>query len=508
MKTPKRTKASLATADPWCNFLGRISDPEDRVLLEEAARCARASAARAAYITVWLACAESLKRKFRDASQFDGAAARIIGEIQQKESQRQAVDTLVLTRAKEYGFISDAEFSQLESVYIQRCLYGHPYEQEPLPDQLLAAAATVTEFVLSQPTKLRHGYLSRQVDLICSDATFLDDHFPAIESYANIVHTRISDDLYLWSMQKLWKKASPIASDPWMAVFLRRVVWFSLAFLRRCSDDFFSEWDAVQDLTRYPFISQVLAAQDLFTKIDKHAQDIVLGNLLAEAETQAASLKAAEGLLTKGVLSARQDARITDAIDNMPLSVIVSSGVHPGLYINKVIDKLRIHNWYEQNPVIDLVRSVGQDTISLLTPEDQRRLGNNVLQAADGNARSAIHFLAEISRAEATWTEDFVEGIVSETLINDENKFRFKIRYAVDAFLCLRAVQSGQRRKIVSRIAKRLADSTPKYQWPVADERARTLEALEEAISRDDKALTVLTTLRDAVASLKVPDEN
>src|SRR3982750_1146956 len=132
--------------DTWDNLAARIVTDEDKVLFCEATNAARASALRCAFIAVWLSCAESLKRKFKESAQTDNAAGVVVGVIETKEQNHQAIDGYVLSEAKSYGLISDAEFTQLDGVYEQRCIYGHPYEQAPLSAQLGAAAAIVVEY--------------------------------------------------------------------------------------------------------------------------------------------------------------------------------------------------------------------------------------------------------------------------------------------------------------------------------------------------------------------------
>jgi len=501
------TSTTLSNYD-WDSLAQRVVNDQDRVLFQEAVRAACASALRAAYITLWLACAESLKRKFKEASQFDDTATKIVAEISDKESKQQAVDAYILTKAKEYGFVSEAEFNQLESIYKQRCIYGHPYEQAPLAEQIIAAARTVVEFVLNQPTKLRHGYLSRQVDLICGDKTFLDDHPAAIDGYVHIVYTRSTADIHLWFLQKLWKQAAAFMDDPSMGLYVRRVVWFSWAFLKRCDDAFFMAWDVVQDLTQYPFVSHVLATPDLFPKISDHAQDIVVGNLLETAKSQASILTTIEALLTSNLLTSRQKERFSATIADIPLPVIASSGIRPTLYVRRIIEALKTHNWYEQNPAIDVIREIGPSGIKSLSADQQRELGNNVLQAAEGNANNAISFLTEIGRVDAKWPEAFVEGIVSETLVNEDNKLRFKTKQALKAFLCLRAVPKKKRKDIISRLADRLRSSTPKYQWSMNYEREEFVGIIDRAIENAPKELAALATLKNVVTNLEIPEDD
>jgi hypothetical protein len=133
-------------------YTAGILTEDDRSLFQEAEASGLLGAPRGAYILVWIACAEGLKRKFREAAVRDGEANRIFGQITQAENQQSSADMLILTKAKDYGFIDDVAFQKLEYVYKMRCIYGHPYEAAPDDEELTNAAAVVVNEVLGKPT--------------------------------------------------------------------------------------------------------------------------------------------------------------------------------------------------------------------------------------------------------------------------------------------------------------------------------------------------------------------
>src|SRR5436305_15147032 len=98
-------------------YAARILTEDDRPLFQEAVESALHDAPRGAYILIWIACAEGLKRKFREAAVRDHNANKILGQITQAENQQRSADMLILTKAKDYGFIDDVAFQKLEYVY-------------------------------------------------------------------------------------------------------------------------------------------------------------------------------------------------------------------------------------------------------------------------------------------------------------------------------------------------------------------------------------------------------
>ena len=79
-------------------YAARIHDDEDRPLFDDAVKAAEAGALRGAYVMVWISCAESIKRRFREAQKRDDAAGKIVGEFDQKERDHKSVDKFVLDK--------------------------------------------------------------------------------------------------------------------------------------------------------------------------------------------------------------------------------------------------------------------------------------------------------------------------------------------------------------------------------------------------------------------------
>jgi hypothetical protein len=491
--------------DPLGGYLERVLSPEDRVLFDEAVASARTSAIRAAYIMVWLSCAESLKRKFRELAPRDGNAARITGEIGRREANHQSVDNYILDQAKDYGFIREAEHTQLQHIYVMRCLFGHPYETRPTVEQLVAAASTAIDHVLSRPTRLRHGYITDQVGLITSDAHFLDDLQVAVENYAGEVYPRVDEGLRLYFMRRLWPELERMVHDPAMAIYMRRGIWFSRTFLRQCINELLPSWDVVQDLTRAPdTLSTILSDPTLFTQITGHAQDIVVGTLIQIARASGTGLRLITELHEAGVLSDRHRERFEEAIRELPLSYLVSSGFPPIYYAQKFIDDFKSPNFYTQNPALEALNNLGQQRIASLPDRTLVLLGNNVLQAAQGNAKSAISMLREMASNPTPWPEHFVEGILSECFINEGAQIRFKVIHLDSAIRALLKLGSPAASGVVTRISARIQSGTFKNPWPRLEYRDEAVRTIDETCADDQDAQGILEPLRVALLNLEV----
>jgi len=493
-------------ADAYSKYLERIESEEDRVLFQEALRCAQNGAFRAAYIMTWLSAAESLKRKFRMLAPQDDTAGKVVRDVEEMEANHQSVDTMLLQRARGYGFVSDSEFTRLGHIYSMRCLFGHPYEEQPNEEAVLSAMADAVDIVLARPTKLRHRFIQNQVSLLTENPAFLDDVYEAAARCAQEMHLKVADDLHVYFVERLLERLEAIVSDASMSLFFRRGLWFLRAYLSVDPAAHLAEWDVITGVTRCPRAAALTLAQDEFWPyLSEHAREIVVGELLENGRSSGEYLKALENLHLCGALTRREASRLTEAVAGMDLSYLASAGLALTYFAARIIGELKSHNWYTQNPAIQVLENVGSEAIGALPEDVQRELGNNVLQAADGSATAAIQFLDAIRSGSQLWPEAFVAGIVDECFVNDRNEVRFKEGELRRALGCLRGVKRRAASRIVRGTAKRVREGSVVIPWRVS-ERSGVLSALDQA--QDLAVASSLDSLRAAIADLELEDED
>ena len=100
-----------------------------------------------------------------------------------------------------------------------RCVYGHPYEQEPKPEQVIHAAAMVVEHLLAEPVRLRCGYGNTLLNSLLQNKNFLDDQESTVGTFVAEVVPRIDKHIYGRLLEKYWKDLEKIADDRSMEVF-------------------------------------------------------------------------------------------------------------------------------------------------------------------------------------------------------------------------------------------------------------------------------------------------
>ncbi|MEI7831990.1 MAG: hypothetical protein WCJ56_02160 [bacterium] len=461
-------------------YLDRIVDDIDRPLFEEAVKVASVGASRSAYLMIWLSCAEALKRRFREAAKRDNAAGKIIGEIEEKEVHQKAVDKYILDKAKDYGLISEFGHHELMHVYSSRCIFGHPYEEAPTEEQLLHAAAMVIDFVLSQPLKLRQGYGRQVISSLIGEINFLDDQEEVVLQYADTTLFRIDESLYPWLMHSYWEELEKIANDPTFGICFRRGVSFSYAILARSTCEIFSaeEWHTMA--ITYPSISiAVLADERYFDGVGDLTRDFLVSELLTRGDHDPIFLNQLQKLDHADMLTDRQQERLHTFIAQPSYSNITQGNITLVFNYPKTIDDLKSHDWYKQNPAVNYIRLQGTSQVGLLKRNQQVELGRNILQAAEGNANSAVGFIAGFTSQKTQWPIGLIQGMLLECFTNERQEFRLKV-YVIDFLLrYIDTIAVPVQRRLVKKVVESIQASKLKTPFFLREQIDKALLKLE-----------------------------
>ena len=493
---------SIVQAVDLSVYAANIFSSEDRPLFDDAVAAAKAGALRASYVMIWLACAESLKRRFREAQRRDGAAGRVVGEIEAKERDHKAVDKFVLTKAHEYGFVADSGHTILNHIYEMRCLYGHPYEEAPSQEQVSHAAAMVVEYVLSKPVKLRHGFGNQLLKSLLEERNFLDDQQTAVDAFTKDILPRIDERIFGWLLDKLWEELEKISGDSSVSIFFARGVWFSRTMLTDVGVDIYSLEEWHDRASRFPkVLMRVCGIANIYKDIGKRAQDSLVGSILAESSTHARVLIHLERLNDSDTLTQRQKERFLSHLSGMEMSKICSAGLKTRTCYKKLIDAMTSHNWYVQKPAIDLIVSNGADQAAELSKDQQVNLGRNILQCADGTEKSACEFLDELSNGETSWPFDVVRGIALESFTNECNEIRFKDRHLERVLSALEHLKPEQRDLLLGDIGTSVNVGIPK-RWTDHDD----FETVIEMLKAHTWSAAVIDRLKAKAATFQVEE--
>ena len=467
MANSEPTKTTSVDLD---HYEQKIESGDDVPLFREAVRAAQAGALRASYIMVWLACAESLKRRFREARVRDHQAGVIVGAFEDMEKQHRAVDKYLLDKAVEYGLVSDSGHAQLLQIYDNRCIYGHPYEEGPSQEKLVGAAATVVDIVLSKPVKLRHGYANRLLDELSNIDVFLDDQESAVANFAtNTFLPKIDESLVTWILDRYWERLESIAGEPSMGLFFRRGQWFTRAVVLKAGVEILDPEQWHEKAVTYPRTVMAMAATDgIFELIGQETQNTLVNATLKNATTNAAELDHLMVLYDTCRLLERHRELFEQCVSELPVRALRSCSLDPNLFFDTVIEALKSRSFDTQNMATDLIVSSGPDQINTLADSKLEVLGRSILDAAELNAWQAMEFLRNLENDVASWPLPMLRGVLLESFISDQRRIQLKVRHLRYVLAALDHLDDASRTSLIDPTVSSINAATEKRQmWGV-----------------------------------------
>ena len=348
--------------------------------------------------------------------------------------------------------MSDTCHTLLEQIYEMRCIYGHPYEAAPAREKVLDAAATVIDQVLSQPVKLREGYGRQVVKSLLEERNILDDQRSAVREFAKNIIRRVDEQVHAWLLKEYLKELEKLSDDPEKTIFVRRGVCFCRAMLSQVGVTVLTDEGWHSCSRRFPkTLIRVCCTANLFRSIGDLAKDSLVGFVLDESKTRASTLRFLERLNDVGALSQRQRERFFERVSDLTTSEIRASRLSTKTCYTKLIESMEVQEWAIQNPAIGVVSSNGPQQAAQLTEEQQVTLGRNILQAAEGKARSAVGFLDRLND-EPNWPINVIRGIALESFTNENNDIRPKDRHSGLVLSVLDQCEDTQRDELITEI--------------------------------------------------------
>lgn len=481
-------------------YLDRIIAPEDKPLFEDAVKCFSAGSLRAAYIMIWLSCAESLKRRFREAEQRDGSAGKIVGQFKRMENEHKSVDKFLLKKAEEYGFLSNSAYALLLHVYEMRCVYGHPYEEAPSNEQIIHAAAMVVDHVLSKPVRLRQGFGSELLKNLLTDVNYLDDQASAVEAFVREILPKIDESILPWLLDCCWKKMEAMADDASLRRMFMRGVWFSRGVLDHTGSTMITSDQWHEKVGKYPkTLVRVIYKKSTFGRIGGRAQDSLVGSAFDQSKDRSSVLQYIDWLSHDGALTKRQQERFSEYLASMTPDKLPSSGISMKTGFQQVIAALKTYNWYKQKPAVDFVVARGASSVKKLDNAKQEILGRNILQAADGSEKSSRKFLTVLTKDARNWPTRFISGIALECFANEQQMIRFKDDQLSKVLKILDGSSPKVRSAILDRIIKSIRGGTPKDQHFSRDMFDKIVKMIEGYDWSDDLVAALQNRQKDLV---------
>lgn len=442
----------------------KISNEEDKILFEECLKIVECGQYRAAYVLIWIACVESIIRRFKDIMQFDNEAGKLYGKITKIEEGRQATDKNVISYAKKYGFIDDIEHTKLLNIYQLRCIFVHPYNQSPSKEELDAAISNVVDIVLAKPLLLTKGYISRELEKLTTKKEYIGDYYDAIVSYAEEFYQKIDKTLFEYFIEKYWKALETFVYKPEQKIFLSRGMLITKYLLSKYGQDLIKANSFHEIVLANDFVPlYVLTEPDLYNELNGRTQDTIVANAINSEQYKYYKIKLLEPLYINECLSQENKTLVKNCLSILTIEDAERYNFSLFSVYEQIIAKLKSYNWYEQSPAIKFIRRRSISELYSLTEIQQEILGRNILQVANGNEKEANNYLDEIKNNPNNYPVSYIKGIIFEIFINEQNLIRYKEGKIKEIIEIIEKLSNESLETIINELLRLLENGNYKY---------------------------------------------
>jgi len=175
----------------------KIIEEDDKVLFDEATGCFLSGHLRASYIMSWISIVESLKRRIKLFSNIgDKRATESLEIIEDLEDKNASVDKKIYKEAKSCGIIDSSDFSTVNYLWEQRCLFAHPYTKHPEIDEVKHVIQQSIKLVLGKELLYNREFLTDLSNNIADKPFFLPSDLEVIKDHAIRTISRIPETLH------------------------------------------------------------------------------------------------------------------------------------------------------------------------------------------------------------------------------------------------------------------------------------------------------------------------
>lgn len=445
----------------------KIAEEYDYPLFDEVIKCLESKAYRSAYIMIWIGIAESLLFKLKKMGNRDAQVGEKLKSIDEIRKSNNSIDAALLDYTKELGIINYEGFKRLTLIKDMRNAYAHPSGVSPSIDEVTCALNTSVELVLSQHPLLGHGYVNQYLDTILNDTHFYKDSQEVVEKYANEFVLRVRPNVLEYSFGKTLRHLEEIITNDEDRVLEKRGFIFASVILKELFDDsqfIISEDDLNQLFNNYPLSCCLLFVEvDIYPLLFHQVQNRAFNHIInplnpGNSIYKEKGLIKIHDLMLNELLTETEKDSFRELIISLNYGDFLDLDMPLSFFVEKIINDLKSYNYYKQNDAVNALRNKGPLECGSLNEEYQEQLGRNILQSADGGARSARYLLSYLKNVE--WPYKLISGLLLEIFVDDNLQFRLKAQLFKKVVNIV--INHSQKQEIFEELNRSISQSVPK----------------------------------------------
>ncbi len=441
-------------------YIKKIPEDTDKVLITDAVKVINCGQYRAAYILIWLACIESIVERFKQLSRTDPAAKKIYDEITNTANGKQATDKIILTKAKEYGFIDAIEENKLKQIYENRCIYAHPYNASPKLENVDSAFVDVIDIILAKTLYFTKNNIKQEISKLTDNMLYVANFPASIERHTNLLLNRIDTDNLILFINEYLKKLDQYLTKNTKIQEVNLGINILYVLLKKLDIAKLPNADWHQITMNLKIVdSFILLEPALFSKIGFDAQNTLLTKAKNLINSYLPVLNGVITLIKANILTVDQYNIIQQELNDLSLEVFANSDADLNFLYDRIISDLKSYTWPVQSPAI-LALINKKSTIKNLSIDKQIELGRNVLQTAEGSELKARDFIE--SQDIYSWPVNFLKGIIFEVFVNENNEIRYKGQCINSVLSIINNIEAAARDAILKDLIETISRSNIK----------------------------------------------
>lgn len=397
-----------------------IVDPADLVLYDEARRCLRADAFRAAYVMSWIAAAAGILGKLRTMAGLHAALGAFVRDFETKQATGTAKDAKLVDEAFRVGFIDATERTALDGMRSLRNQYGHPTAASPSREAAEHALHVAVTAVLAKLPLVMHGAAKDLAQRIATDRHLVPHDEAAVEGFIETRAAVVHRDARRLFIRELLSGAQAQLGDPNGELLADRSIRMATLSLRSWREPLTPpRWDVDRLQQDFPAATtDALTDTDVWPLVESEDRDRLLSRCLdfdtATAFTRAPGrlLARADALAAGGLLTDAQKERVRSALDATEPLRLLGSGVRYEHVARAIVKRLDNGSFRVAGEGVDLLRSTDDDALAGLDDDLQFELGRSLAYAANQNTFAAVNEVESITGHLQRWPEAFRRGVV------------------------------------------------------------------------------------------------
>lgn len=403
-----------------------IINKDDAQLYDEVIACYKNELYRSGYLLAWILLIESLKRKIIKLADLEDARGKQQwAKIEKLEEQHLSTDVQIISSAKECEIISDAEYTTVNLLWQQRCIFAHPYMQKVNSSDLEYIMYKAIDITLSKPLYYGKKNIEENLEEIKNHPHIIPTNFVEQERFIDNQFVRIKEMHYPLLYKNLFYHLSKATenNDKLLSIFFCHYITKLILHPKVNIND--PKYTIEKHLSNYPRICWLIFnLPDTWNKLDNKFQGDLFRYIdITPKKDCVNSLVQAFRLICKIQISEDFTAIYYKKLQEFPIPQAYQLYIDKNILLDRIWDEY-IKEWHfrDQMKYVDFLESFNTPISDYFNETESERLGYFLGLCCRNNTFTAQTFT---DKGSSLWINNlpFCRGLMRGMMTMKDNLF-------------------------------------------------------------------------------------